>query len=81
MQDSKYEKFTTKLKGKIKVAVLFIFFFLAVNTYAAVQEALVEATLTAKRLGFCRILFLCSNRLVTVYALIVDKIWLQILDP
>lgn len=31
------------------------------HTSAATQEALVEATLTARRLGFFRILFLCSN--------------------
>ena len=33
----------------------------AVNTNAALQEALVETALKAKRLGFCRILFSCSN--------------------
>ena len=32
-----------------------------VNTNAALQEALVETALKAKRLGFCRILFSCSN--------------------
>ena len=31
------------------------------NTSAATQEALVEAALTARRLGFFKILFLCSN--------------------
>ena len=36
----------------------------AVNTCAALLEALVEAALKAKRLGFCRILFLCSNNRV-----------------
>lgn len=33
----------------------------ATNTSAATQDALVEAALTTRRLGFFRILFLCSN--------------------